>query len=531
MAQSLRLGGSAYLRYAHTAHGYPFTIFAQVQLNTVGGMLIGVEKAASEGTASIFMGAGGTDLISYTQTSAGGVTDTVAGGQTAYYNNAALIPIMLVCTSATSHTLFTPALSSGRAWNPQGAGATAADLNNFTDFVIGAWLRNGAAATTFCNTDVAEVAKWLYSLDSTHFASLAANAKPETVGNSTVQAALVDCWPLNPTGSVGAAAPTSFTGVVNGLTLNVVGTGATIASRTDPVSRTVAGPNITAQPSNQTVTAPATATFSVTATASGGGTLSYQWQRSTNSGGSWANVTTGTGGTTNSYTTAATSVTGGNANNADQWRCVVTETGGSNAGSVNSSAATLTVNTGSGPTINTQPSNQTVTAPATASFSVAATTSGGTLTYQWQRSTNSGSSWANVTTGTGGTTNSYTTAATSVSGGNANSGDQWRCVVSDSNGSVNSNSATLTVNPAPGTIAGDVIKDDAGNVQNTVTIPKVIFLRLSDNTVVLSLTNQPTNSSGMLSVTNSALVAGTVYLRILSNSSGSLVGVKAYTAT
>ncbi|MEJ1934497.1 hypothetical protein WDZ92_30235, partial [Nostoc sp. NIES-2111] len=117
-----------------------------------------------------------------------------------------------------------------------------------------------------------------------------------------------------------------------------------------------AGPTITTQPSSSTVTAPATASFTVTATASGGGTLSYQWQRLP-SGGSWANVATGTGGTTNSYTTAATSVTGGNHNNADQYRCVVTETGGTNAGSTTSSAATLTVNaTPSGPTINTQPS-------------------------------------------------------------------------------------------------------------------------------------------------------------------------------
>jgi hypothetical protein len=95
-----------------------------------------------------------------------------------------------------------------------------------------------------------------------------------------------------------------------------------------------------------------------------------------------------------------------------------------------------------GPTIDTHPSNATVTAPATANFTVAATTSGGTLTYQWQVDTGGG--WGNVSTGTGGATNSYTTAATST----ADNGDQYRCVVTDDNGSTNSNAATLTVNSA-----------------------------------------------------------------------------------
>lgn len=256
-----------------------------------------------------------------------------------------------------------------------------------------------------------------------------------------------------------------------------------------------AGPTISVHPSNQTVTTPATATFGVTAAASGGGTLSYQWQRSTNGGGAWSNVTTGTGGTTNSYTTAATSVSGGNANNADQWRCVVTETGGTNAGTANSNAATLTVNAApTGPTINTQPTNQTVTAPATASFSVTATTSGGALSYQWQRSTNGGGAWSNVTTGTGGTTANYTTAATTVTGGNANNADQWRCVVTDSNGSTNSSAATLTVNAAAG---GPTINTPPSN--QTVTTPATATFTVAATTSGGALSYQwqrSTNSGG-----------------------------------
>jgi hypothetical protein len=99
----------------------------------------------------------------------------------------------------------------------------------------------------------------------------------------------------------------------------------------------------------------------------------------------------------------------------------------------------------SGPTITTQPSNQTVTAGATATFTVAATASSGSLTYQWQRSTDGGSSYSNVTTGTGGTTASYTTDPTTVSGGTANNGDKYQVIVTDSNGNVTSTAATLTV--------------------------------------------------------------------------------------
>lgn len=86
-------------------------------------------------------------------------------------------------------------------------------------------------------------------------------------------------------------------------------------------------PNITSQPSSQTVVAPAAATFSISVIGSG---LSYQWQR---------NGTNISGATGSVYTTGATSVTGGSHNNGDLYRCVVTNT----AGTATSNAATLTV--------------------------------------------------------------------------------------------------------------------------------------------------------------------------------------------
>lgn len=95
------------------------------------------------------------------------------------------------------------------------------------------------------------------------------------------------------------------------------------------------GPTISAHPSNTSVATGAAFSFSVTAAASGGGTLSYQWQKNgSNISGATSSTYGGTAGT--------------DGVNGDVFRCVVTETGGSNAGSTNSNNATLTVTAASG---------------------------------------------------------------------------------------------------------------------------------------------------------------------------------------
>jgi hypothetical protein len=105
-----------------------------------------------------------------------------------------------------------------------------------------------------------------------------------------------------------------------------------------------------------------------------------------------------------------------------------------------SNAFSITIAALAAPTITTQPANQTVTTPATATFTVAASGSG--LSYQWQRNN------ADIN---GATAASHTTPATSVSGGLANSGDTYRCVVTNAGGSATSNAATLTVNASADT--------------------------------------------------------------------------------
>jgi hypothetical protein len=195
------------------------------------------------------------------------------------------------------------------------------------------------------------------------------------------------------------------------------------------VNSGTSAPSITTQPTNQTATAGNTATF--TAAATGNPTPTVQWQVSTD-GTNWTNVTTGTGGTTNSYTTAALAA----GDNGKQYRAVYTNGIGSPA---TTNAATLTVQFA--PSITTQPTNQTATEGTSATFTAAAT-GNPAPTVQWQVSSD-GTNWSNVSTGTGGTTNSYTTAALT----STENGYQYRAVYSNGIGSAaTTNAATLTVN-------------------------------------------------------------------------------------
>ncbi len=101
------------------------------------------------------------------------------------------------------------------------------------------------------------------------------------------------------------------------------------------------GPSITNQPANQTVVNGLAATFSVAAT--GPTTLNYQWQISTNGGGSFANLA---GANNSSYTTPPTTV----ANNGTQYRTLVSGLCGA---AVTSTVATLSVEWGGYPQVAT----------------------------------------------------------------------------------------------------------------------------------------------------------------------------------
>jgi len=187
-------------------------------------------------------------------------------------------------------------------------------------------------------------------------------------------------------------------------------------------------PTVVSQPADQSVVVGTAATFSVTA--AGAAPLSYQWSDSPDG----ITFTAIAGATSSSYDTGATTL----AQSGTRYRVVVSNS----LGSVTSSAALLTVTpVVVAPAITMQPADQTVTAPASATFNVTAT--GSTLSYQWQVSSDAGVSFNPVAGGPDAPT--LALSNTTV----AQSGQRYRVVVSNSAASVTSNVALLTVNPAP----------------------------------------------------------------------------------
>ncbi len=224
--------------------------------------------------------------------------------------------------------------------------------------------------------------------------------------------------------------------------------------------------SISSQPSNQNVTTGSGAIFNVSA--SGTSPYTYQWQVSTNSGGNWSNLsnsgnTTWTAGGSSSTLTVSNTSTG---QNNYQYRCVVSN---SCPSSENSGAGILTVSSGCiSISITSNPSNQTVITSNAATFSVSA--SGTTpYTYQWQVSTNGGSSWSNLSNNgnttwtTGGSSSTLTITNTSTGQNNY----QYRCVVNNScPSSATSGSGTLTINPVTYWIGGYTRPENNPNFPN-----------------------------------------------------------------
>ena len=93
-------------------------------------------------------------------------------------------------------------------------------------------------------------------------------------------------------------------------------------------------------------------------------------------------------------------------------------------------------------TITSQPANKRVAAGSTATFTVEATTSATSNSYQWQFRKDANSSWAPSAQSGNKSATLYEAATAGLNG------FQFRCVISDSQGSVvNSNAATLYIIP------------------------------------------------------------------------------------
>jgi subtilisin-like proprotein convertase family protein len=277
-----------------------------------------------------------------------------------------------------------------------------------------------------------------------------------------------------------------------------------------------AAPAVTSQPAAQNVCAGAIATFSLTAT--GGGTLTYQWQTN--------NVNLSNGSHYSGCTNAALWVTNVSGADTVNYRCVVS----GDCGVITSSIAGLTLK--SATAITGQPSGQNVCSGVNVSFGVTAS-GDGTLTYQWQ--TNS------VNLSNGGHYSGCTNATlwvTNVTGADATS---YRCVVTAGCGSVNSSTAGLTVKAAT-TVTGQPTPQNVCSGSNpsfTVTASGdgTLIYQWQTNGVNLSNNNHYGGvATATLTVTNAGSTDAVNYLCVVSggcgsaNSSGVALTVKAATA-
>jgi ligand-binding sensor domain-containing protein len=192
---------------------------------------------------------------------------------------------------------------------------------------------------------------------------------------------------------------------------------------------------------NQNVVAPAAAQFAVNVT---GSSPSYQWQVSSNGGSGWSNLTNNgnttwtNGGSLSILNISNTSI----GQNNYQYKCIVSNSCPSSAISL---PQILSVSAGCiNVAIVSDPINQNISLPNSATFSVSV--SGTSPTYVWQ-SLPPGGSWSNLTNGGSNTwTTTGSTSTLTISNSAARDNYQYRCIVSNNcPSSVPSNSATLTL--------------------------------------------------------------------------------------
>jgi GH25 family lysozyme M1 (1,4-beta-N-acetylmuramidase) len=209
---------------------------------------------------------------------------------------------------------------------------------------------------------------------------------------------------------------------------------------TNPATLTVNSPctqiTLSSSPIDQTVTAPITASFSCSAS---GPNISFQWQYSVDGGNTWNNISnSGPYGNANTFSLSIdfTDVS----MNGYQYRCQLSNS----CSSVYTNPATLTVNPPcTAITLSANPTDQTITAPTTVSFSCSVS-AGTNVSFQWQYSTDGGSTWNNISNS--GPYSNANTFSLSINFTDVSmNGYQYRCQLSNACSSIYTSQATLNV--------------------------------------------------------------------------------------
>lgn len=244
---------------------------------------------------------------------------------------------------------------------------------------------------------------------------------------------------------------------------------------------------------------------------------------------------TGLGASGLTVVNTTTGVLGGTQGTPGTYNLTFTQTDSSTAGTnpngggsppqTATRTATLVITaTGSAPTVNTNPTNLTVADGATASFT--GSFDGSPIpSLQWQEFI--GGVWTAMS---GEVANVLALGVVDM----LDTGRIFRIAGTNVNGGpIYSSSATLTVTgTAVGTITSDVFADWADDTPlASLNIEFVVLIDVATGASVLELTNQVTDTAGILTITDAALTAGDDYMLAVFNADGSVCGIKAYTAT
>lgn len=228
-------------------------------------------------------------------------------------------------------------------------------------------------------------------------------------------------------------------------------------------------------PANTTICTASDVSFSVSA--SGSGTLTYQWQESTDGGLTWDDLVensffagvnplngiyTGTTGPVLTIHHTPSTM------NGNKYQAIVLQNG---AHPVTSVAAVLNV----GPDVSLDDATST-NCPTTPHTLNAPPTAG--VSYQWQVSSNSGTSWSNVVNGADATGVTYSGGATSAltisSLTTAVNNYKYRYIANDGHGCIITSAATTQIVPTLAVIVMPSVTTVSASVGSSVSIPATL---------------------------------------------------------